>query len=366
MVCGGTARHGLGGLSRLAVANGSNVTEDLGGHSATIEHNCVRHLARILLGGTERIVRLTWGHRGSESAVTPIESRSVTQHHDPEPVAILGRFGFRRRREKRTCANHLLPPPKSAVVYVDVENLKDARHARAVIETVVRDWPESLPPLRRLHLYAPADKTGLWGAWASARFPDLQVGVRGVQRFARVSKNSADMAIVADAVADFTTGVVNHIAVVSNDSDFGALFVKIQELAFRSDQTEQPPFLWINLYGGAGLSSEIQEFVPERLRWEVAVPVNPKGGKSSKPAEDGGVDLPSNSTIARWVLDEIPPGKFRAEDVRKIIKRHCPTHPAAQTTMVCGQFLAQQLMPLLEKRNISMVRQQPRTYEKAG
>ncbi len=48
------------------------------------------------------------------------------------------------------------------------------------------------------------------------------------------------MAIVADAVADFTTGVASHIAVVSNDSDFGALFVKIQELASRSGHMEQP------------------------------------------------------------------------------------------------------------------------------
>ena len=174
------------------------------------------------------------------------------------------------------------------------------------------------------------------------------------------------MAIVADAVADFTTGIVNHIAVVSNDSDFGALFVKIQELALQSGRIEPPPFLWINLPGESRLSREIQDFVPERLRWEVLAPTTPSCGKSSKPAKDGGVDLPSNSEIARWVLDEIPPGKFRAEDVRKIIKRHCPTHPSAQTTMACGQFLAQQLMPLLKKKNISIVRQQPRTYEKAG
>ena len=74
------------------------------------------------------------------------------------------------------------------------------------------------------------------GVWAPSRFPDLEVGVRGIQRFARGWKNAADMAIVADAVADFAAGLVNHVAVVSNDSDFGALFVKIQELANRADR----------------------------------------------------------------------------------------------------------------------------------
>ena len=156
---------------------------------------------------------------------------------------------------------------------MDIENLKNAEHARAVIETVVRDWPDDLPPVRRLYLYTPAGKTGLWGCRrAPARFTSLEVRICGIQRFVRESKNSVDMVIVAVAVADFTTGVANHIAVVSNDSDFGALFVKIQELASRSGQTEQPPFLWINLSGGSGLSKETRDFVPEQLRWVVTSP----------------------------------------------------------------------------------------------
>ncbi len=231
----------------------------------------------------------------------------MTERDDSNSVSILRLLGFGARREKQTRANHLLPPPRSAGVYVDIENLKNAEHGRATIETVVRDWPDGLPPLRRLYLYTPADKTGLWGTWAPARFPDLQVGVRGIQRFARESKNSADMAIVADAIADFTGVVVNHIAVVSNDSDFGALFVKIQELSIRSGRIEQPPFLWINLPGGGGLSKEIQDFVPEQLRW--VVPPAEIAREASKPAEDGGAKLPSDPTIVGLLLDGISPGK---------------------------------------------------------
>ena len=287
----------------------------------------------------------------------------------PVGIATLLSFG-RRRAEKARRPDLLLPAPRTAGVYVDIENLKNATHARAVMEAVVRDWPEGLPPVGRLCLYAPADKTGLWGAWAPTRFPGLEVRVRGIQRFARDSKNSADMAIVADAVADFTTGVASHIAVVSNDSDFGALFVKIQELATRSGHMEQPPFLWINLAGGSGLSNEIRDFVPEQLRWVVAPPPAPARARAAKTApvsaEDNGAGLPANATIIRWLLGEIPPGRFRAEDVRKIVKRHCPHHPAAQTTGVCGTFLARQLMPLLADKGVTVVRQTPRTYEIAG
>ena len=291
----------------------------------------------------------------------------MTERNHKKPVSIATLLSFGRRRAQQTGrAELLLPSPRVAGVYVDIENLKNAEHARAVIETVVRDWPESLPPVGRLCLYAPADKTGLWGAWAPARFPALDVRVRGIQRFARESKNSADIAIVADAVADFTTGVANHIAVVSNDSDFGALFVKIQELASRSGHAEQPPFLWINLSGGSGLSREIRDFVPEQLRWVVTPPPAPRATTASKPAEDKGAALPTNHTIVRWLLDDIPPGRFRAEDVRKIVKRRCPDHPAAQTTGVCGTFLARQLMPLLADKGVTVVRQSPRTYELAG
>ena len=279
----------------------------------------------------------------------------MTERHDEKSPGITKRLlGPGRRRAKPVPTNLLLPPPRASGVYVDIENLRNAQHARAVVETVIRDWPDDLPPVRRLCLYAPADKTGLWGAWAPTRFPDFDVRVRGVQRFARESsKNSADIAIVADAIADFTTGVANHIAVVSNDSDFGALFVKIQELASEAGNTTQPPFLWINLPGGSGLSKEIEDFVPEGLRWVIASPP-PAGRKaSSKPVEGNGAALPANQIIVQWVLDEIPAGsRFRAEHVRKMLTRRCPDHDAAKTTGVCGSFLSQQLMPLLGPKGV--------------
>lgn len=285
------------------------------------------------------------------------------RHHSNRGViATLLRLGGRRQQAS---ADLLLPPPRVTGVYVDIENLKGAGHARTVVETVIRDWRDGLPPVRRLGLYAPADKTGLWSAWAAGSFPELEVWVRPIQRFARESKNSADMAIVADAVAEFTTGVVHHVAVVSNDSDFGALFVKLQELASAPGKTGAPPFLWINTAGASGLSKEIVEFVPEGLRWVVAASSDQRTGKAPDHPDVNDNGLPRIPTIVQWLLEDIPPGKFRAGDVREIIRRRCPHHPAAQTNGVCGVFLSQQLLPLLRDKGVTVVRQQPRTYARA-
>ena len=60
------------------------------------------------------------------------------------------------RRVQQTRAKLLLLEPRTAGVYVDIEKLKNAEHARAVIETVVNDWPDDLPPVRSLSLYTPA------------------------------------------------------------------------------------------------------------------------------------------------------------------------------------------------------------------
>ena len=276
-------------------------------------------------------------------------------------------FGFGGRRSEQPPPSRLLPPAQTAGVYVDIENLRNAEHARTVVEAIIHDWPDTLPSVGCLCFYVPADKTGLWRAWARTRFPALDIRVRGIQHFTRQSsKNSADMAIVADAIADFITGAVNHIAVVSNDSDFGALFIKIHELTSGANQTVTPPFLWVHLPGVSGVSKEFQDFIPEQLRWVLPSPPQPNAKSSPIPATTKGAELPPDQTVVRWLLKEIPSGRFRAEQVRKIIARHCPAHPAAQTTGVCGAFLSRQLMPLLAKEGVKIVRKAPRTYEMGG
>lgn len=84
---------------------------------------------------------------------------------------------------------------------------------RTTAATVVSCGLAGLPLLRRMGLYAPADRMGLlWSACAPARFPDLDlaVGTRSIQRFARGWKISAGMALVVDPVVDFAASFVFH------------------------------------------------------------------------------------------------------------------------------------------------------------
>ena len=137
--------------------------------------------------------------------------------------------------------------PAGSAIYVDTENLRDSDHAQTMVAQVVANWPADRPPLSGLSLYVRADRVASWEMWAEASYPDLRVRVRGVQHFSsNKAKNSADLAITADAVADLVTGQAVAIAVVSNDSDFGALFVKVKELA-HSVGVKQPPFLLDNV-----------------------------------------------------------------------------------------------------------------------
>ena len=66
--------------------------------------------------------------------------------------------------------------------------------------------------------------------WAEDRFPETQVAVVGVQHFSRsASKNSADIAIAARAMADLIAGRTTHAVALSNDSDLMSLYAAVRE-----------------------------------------------------------------------------------------------------------------------------------------
>ena len=180
---------------------------------------------------------------------------------------------------------------------MDVENLGAVAHD--VITQVVENLPSRCgrPSLARLSLYVRADKRELWRIWAEGNWPELDLRVRGIQHFTNGtrSKNSADIAITADATEDFVLGRTGLVAVVSNDSDFGALFVKIREMAIQKD-LGRTPFLWVTTKGGGALSPEVQRFVPDEFRWEVSSNVT----KEVVPTCE---DQPTNSTRS---LDQLP------------------------------------------------------------
>ena len=205
--------------------------------------------------------------------------------------------------------------------------------------------------------------------------------MRGVQRFTRqASKNAADMAIVVDAVHDFATTDTGHVAVLSNDSDFAALFVKIQELADAVGRSA--PFLWITVGDVAGLSHDIQQFVRDDMRWDIplelphAAAAPTKTAPAAKPTQSKPTAStraaiparpaakPDNRAVADRLVAELSERRFKAQHALNIIERAWPAHPAAVNTRRCGQYLAKELWPLLQERGVKLVRQtSPRTYE---
>lgn len=269
-----------------------------------------------------------------------------------------------------------------AAIYVDTENLRDSDHAQTLVGRIVADWPNDRPPLGNLSLYVRADRVASWEMWAEATYPNLQVRVRGVQHFTNnKAKNSADLAITADAVADLVTGQANAVAVVSNDSDFGALFVKVKELA-RSVGVEQTPFLWITSPEAGGLSPELERFIPDSLRWDlsnaalppvsqrpVAQPDPPQLPEPERPpALSPAIQATSpdsqNEAIADELIRRLPVGKFKVTDAHEVFQQLWPEHPAASGPAQFGTFLLKEVWPILQKRGVLMTRKSsPRTYE---
>ena len=120
-------------------------------------------------------------------------------------------------------------------LYVDMENLQ--ADGQSLLQSLMDHWPEKLPAATRLTLYVRADQTELWRLWATNQFANVEVVVHGTQHFSMSStKNSADIAIATNAMADLLRERVSHVVIFSDDSDFISLYVAIRnELGISAD-----------------------------------------------------------------------------------------------------------------------------------
>jgi hypothetical protein len=145
-------------------------------------------------------------------------------------------------------------------LYVDVENLLDVAK-EAITDTLTR-WPEELPRPSLLNLYVKADNTGVWRLWATDAFPSMTVTVTGVQHYAMDgSKNSADIALALDAIADLLRSKISHVAILSDDSDFAILFGKIEQDIPKLGNGRLP-FIWFQTDRPRTRSLMLSEFLP--------------------------------------------------------------------------------------------------------
>ena len=241
-------------------------------------------------------------------------------------------------------------------LYVDTENLQSS--AQLLVETVVGQWPEGTPPLSRLNLYVPADRVSLWDVWSSSHFPQLTVTVKGIQHFTKThSKNSADIAIAIDAVADFVMGTSQFVAVLSDDSDFIPLYAKLKDLG-----GTRVPFLWVMTDRTTTKASTIANFFPNDHIHEVQMPA--ASTRSSVASDEHEDDSKLRHEMADLIVQQIPVGPFRSVDCHRIVKSRWPDHRiASMQGPKFGMEFASKLWPILEQRGVRLQRTKPRKYE---
>lgn len=283
-----------------------------------------------------------------------------------------GLFNSNNSAESRP-KTRALRKARRAALYVDTENLLAA--AQSTVKAIIEKWPEGAPPLGSLHLYVRADRVALWEMWATGNYPDLHVTAKGVQHFSHHhSKNSADMAIAMDAIADFVTGDAEFVAVMSDDSDFMPVFAKLKEMS-----DGKAPFLWLVTDRVRTRSATIEEYFPGDHIHTVKVTTPPSDYILLRPAgDDGGsvnqraldeerkraADLRIREEMVDLIVRQIPVGSFKSTDCLPIIKARFPRHRMAR--MQGGSFgmeFTNKLWPILEKRGVRVGSKRPRKYE---
>ena len=209
-------------------------------------------------------------------------------------------------------------------LYVDMENLRG--DGQAVIESLVRNWPAKAPALSRLSLYVRADQVELWRLWAMSRFENMEVVVKGTQHFSMSpTKNSADISIAINAMADLLLKRVSHIAVLSDDSDFISLYAAIRDEPHIVSSNGDAPFLWVVTDREGSLSATVKRFFPSEEMHVVTI-----GSTVGTVVAEAALKEPGNPTwneIAMAVVEDIPLGPFKSTDCKSIIAQRWPNHP---------------------------------------
>lgn len=246
--------------------------------------------------------------------------------------------------------------PLGSGVYVDVENLQTA--AQEVVRALMESWPDSFPTPSLLSLYVRADQSDLWRMWAESHFPGIPVKAKGIQHFSNTpAKNSADIAIAIDAMADFLMRRIACVAVVSDDSDFISLYSKLRdEQAATGHQPGKVPFLWVVTDRPRTRSLFMQEFFPNSHVHTVPFPkkaniATVKTAPSSPETPDRKAEKSRIlEDMAKSIIEQIPLGNFKSTACQRIIQSHWDNHPLATTSGPSyGVRFSNEIWPILEK-----------------
>ena len=221
-------------------------------------------------------------------------------------------------------------------LYVDMENLQ--ADGQSLLQLLMENWPEELPAATRLTLYVRADQTELWRLWATNQFAHVEVVVHGTQHFSMsATKNSADIAIATNAMADLLRERVSHVVVFSDDSDFISLYIAIRDELGMSADSDKVPFQWVVTNRAGSLSATVRQFLPDKLLHVVGVASKQQERKqAARATPDGATVSHTYSQKGSWpemadaIINEIPVGPFKSTDCQSIIKKHWPDHVLAK------------------------------------
>jgi hypothetical protein len=252
---------------------------------------------------------------------------------------------------------------RSSGLYVDIENLGDV--GQEVIEKLVSDWPAAVPLPIKTNLYVPAGQAELWQVWAENLIADAAVTAKGVQRFSsNASKNAADIALSTDAIADYVTGTVSYVVVVSDDSDFISLYTAVRDHMPSSKKSKPVPFLWVVTDRGRTLSISAKKFFPESLMHVVELTTHPADNMTNGPLFHNAEVGREQIHLAETIIREMPVGKFSSTDCKRAIKASWPDHPMLKLDgPQFGIQFTNQIWPPLERRGVKLVGTKPRRYE---
>ena len=233
-------------------------------------------------------------------------------------------------------------------LYVDVENLNS--DGQTLIQSLVHNWPINVPELSRLNLYVRAAQVELWRLWAASRFGGVRVVVKGTQHFSMSStKNSADIAIATNAIADLIFNRISHVAVFSDDSDFISLYAAIRDDPEIPLPDDNVPFLWIVTGRQGSLSATVRQFFPIDALHVVAK----SNGSLRNPVPT--VSSSIWDEMSKEILKAIPVGPFKSTDCLPVIQKHWPNHSMSSTGGAqFGIEFKSNLWPVLEKSGVKI------------
>ena len=251
-----------------------------------------------------------------------------------------------------------------SAVYVDMENL--AGKGKELLIELLTKWPVKAPKPSVVHLYVKADDVGLWSIWGEGRFRDVRIVPHGVQHYSNSNaKNSADVALVIDAITDLLIGATEHITIMSDDSDFLALYSALISRPDMPYPDEAPPFLLVVTGDKRKQSDTIRTFVPPEHLHVIGAGTPAKTGapKQANVASDKALDY---EKMARSITKELPIGTFKSTDCQGIIRMGWPKHELATANGAkYGTEFKAKIWPHLQKLGVRIPNEnsKPLKYE---